>query len=165
MICSSNESRFVLRIYLSLQSHKEPSYGWNYLLDRVPKQEHTGIFAFWSQCSDIPSFTYPDTFRSRFILSANPGCHVVWLRLHCACKKMLPRNRSGICNWNHCPQCLDPDLTDTVCDRGIEYTPRDFAYFRARWSCEILSEILKERDQTSCTAETVSRWMRRLGFV
>lgn len=63
------------------------------------------------------------------------------------------------------PRSLDSDLTDTICDWVVEYTPQDFGYFRTRWSCEILSEILKEQTQTSCTGETVRRWMHRLGFV
>ena len=63
------------------------------------------------------------------------------------------------------PGNLEPELTETVCHWVVEYTPQDFGYFRTRWSCEILSEILQEQKIAACTGETVRRWMHRLGFV
>jgi transposase len=44
-------------------------------------------------------------------------------------------------------------------------TPRDFGYFRSRWSCEVLTEMLKERQQIRLSRETVRRALRDLGFV
>lgn len=44
-------------------------------------------------------------------------------------------------------------------------TPRDFGYFRSRWSSELLAEMLKERQQIRLSRETVRRALRELGFV
>ena len=44
-------------------------------------------------------------------------------------------------------------------------TPQDFGYFRTRWSCEILSELLLEQESVVCSSETVRRWMQHFGFV
>lgn len=44
-------------------------------------------------------------------------------------------------------------------------TPEDFGYFRTRWSCECLAEVLAWETGTSLSAETVRRWLRRAGFV
>lgn len=44
-------------------------------------------------------------------------------------------------------------------------TPGDFGYFRSRWSCETLAEVLAWEAGVSKSAETVRRGLRRLGFV
>src|SRR5262245_4196272 len=43
-------------------------------------------------------------------------------------------------------------------------TPEDFGYFRTRWSCECLAEVLAWKSGPSLSAETVRRWLRRAGF-
>jgi transposase len=44
-------------------------------------------------------------------------------------------------------------------------TPEDFGYFRRRWSCETLAEVLAWEAGVRKSAETVRRGLRRLGFV
>ena len=44
-------------------------------------------------------------------------------------------------------------------------TPGDFGYFRRRWSCETLAEVLAWEAGVRVSAETVRRVLRRLGFV
>ena len=44
-------------------------------------------------------------------------------------------------------------------------TPEDFGYFRRRWSCETLAEVLAWETGTRKSAETVRRGLHQLGFV
>lgn len=44
-------------------------------------------------------------------------------------------------------------------------TPEDFGYFRTRWSCDILAEVLAWETGIRLNGETVRRGLRRLGFV
>lgn len=44
-------------------------------------------------------------------------------------------------------------------------TPRDFGYFRSRWSCELLAEVLAWRGGPRLSRETIRRGLRRLQFV
>jgi transposase len=44
-------------------------------------------------------------------------------------------------------------------------TPADFGYFRTRWSCDTLAEVLAWEAGVRKSAETVRRGLRRLGFV
>jgi putative transposase len=44
-------------------------------------------------------------------------------------------------------------------------TPADFGYFRTRWSCETLAEVLAWEAGVRKSAETVRRGLHRLGFV
>ena len=44
-------------------------------------------------------------------------------------------------------------------------TPEDFGYFRTRWSCETLAEVLAWHADVRTSAETVRRGLKRLGFV
>jgi putative transposase len=44
-------------------------------------------------------------------------------------------------------------------------TPEDFGYFRSRWSCETLAEVLAWETSTRLSGETVRRGLRRAGFV
>jgi transposase len=47
----------------------------------------------------------------------------------------------------------------------IAHTPRDFGFFRSRWSCALLALLLSEKQGLRLSAETVRRGMHRLGFV
>jgi putative transposase len=44
-------------------------------------------------------------------------------------------------------------------------TPADFGYFRRRWSCETLAEVLAWEAGVRVSGETVRRVLRRLGYV
>lgn len=44
-------------------------------------------------------------------------------------------------------------------------SPAEFGFHRTRWSCEMLSLVLKEQEGIERSAETVRRGMKRLGFV
>jgi putative transposase len=46
-----------------------------------------------------------------------------------------------------------------------EKTPEDFGYFRTRWSCETLAEVLAWEKGVSLSAETIRRGLHRAGFV
>jgi hypothetical protein len=54
------------------------------------------------------------------------------------------------------------EWSDTFCN--CDFTPRDLGYFRTRWSCEILSEVLREQKIVACSGKTVRRWMHRFEF-
>lgn len=43
--------------------------------------------------------------------------------------------------------------------------PADFGYFRSRWSCETLAEVLAWEANTRRSAETIRRGLHRLGYV
>jgi putative transposase len=44
-------------------------------------------------------------------------------------------------------------------------TPEDFGYYRRRWSCEALAEVLAWELNVRVSAETVRRMLHRLGYV
>jgi transposase len=44
-------------------------------------------------------------------------------------------------------------------------TPRDFGFFRSRWSCAVIVLLLKEDYQVSTSAETIRRWLHRQQLV
>lgn len=44
-------------------------------------------------------------------------------------------------------------------------TPQDFGYFRQRWTCDMLAEVLAWEEDIRLSAETVRRGLRRAGFV
>jgi putative transposase len=46
-----------------------------------------------------------------------------------------------------------------------EKTPEDFGYFRSRWSCATLAEVLAWETGASLSAETIRRGLHRAGFV
>ncbi|MFO0916947.1 MAG: winged helix-turn-helix domain-containing protein [Planctomycetaceae bacterium] len=46
-----------------------------------------------------------------------------------------------------------------------EHTPQDFGYFRSRWSCEILANLLAWETGLRLSGETIRRGLKRLGFV
>ena len=45
------------------------------------------------------------------------------------------------------------------------FTPRDFGFFRSRWSCALLALLLWERERLRLSPETVRRGLQQLGFV
>ena len=47
----------------------------------------------------------------------------------------------------------------------LHKTPRDFGFFRTRWSCALLALLLWEKEGIRVSAETVRRGMRRMEFV
>ncbi len=47
----------------------------------------------------------------------------------------------------------------------VSFTPRDFGFFRSRWSCELLALLLWERESVRLSPETVRRGMHRMEFV
>jgi putative transposase len=47
----------------------------------------------------------------------------------------------------------------------LHKTPRDFGYFRSRWTCELLAELLGQRHGIDLSGETVRRGLHELGFV
>ena len=48
---------------------------------------------------------------------------------------------------------------------ALTATPRDFGYFRSRWSCELLAEVLAWQTGERLSRETIRRGLRRLEFV
>ena len=46
----------------------------------------------------------------------------------------------------------------------LHQTPRDFGYFRSRWTCELFAELLREEHGIKVSGETVRRGLHRLGF-
>jgi putative transposase len=46
----------------------------------------------------------------------------------------------------------------------MNWTPEDFGYFRRRWSCETLAEVLAWETGVRLSAETIRRGLHRLGF-
>jgi putative transposase len=47
----------------------------------------------------------------------------------------------------------------------LSFTPKDFGFFRSRWSCELLALLLREREGIHLSPETVRRGMHRMEFV
>jgi putative transposase len=47
----------------------------------------------------------------------------------------------------------------------LHHTPRDFDFFRSRWSCALLALLLWERHRLRLSPETVRRGLRRMEFV
>jgi transposase len=47
----------------------------------------------------------------------------------------------------------------------LSFTPRDFGFFRSRWSCELLASMLWERENIRLSPETVRRGLHRMEFV
>jgi transposase len=47
----------------------------------------------------------------------------------------------------------------------LAQTPRDFGYFRTRWSCAMVAELLREQHRVRFSRESVRRAMHALGFV
>ena len=56
-----------------------------------------------------------------------------------------------------------PDWADNLIG-WLKMTPRDFGYFRSRWSCEILAEVLAWEKGIRRSGEAVRRCLHQLGF-
>jgi putative transposase len=47
----------------------------------------------------------------------------------------------------------------------IAHTPRDFGFFRSRWSCAVLAMLLWEQQRVRLSPETVRRGLHEMGYV
>jgi hypothetical protein len=47
----------------------------------------------------------------------------------------------------------------------LQFTPRDFGFFRARWSCGLLAMLLWEKQGLRLSPETIRRGLHRMEFV
>jgi len=47
----------------------------------------------------------------------------------------------------------------------LQFTPRDFGFFRARWSCGLLALLLWEQHRLRLSPETIRRGLHRMEFV
>jgi putative transposase len=47
----------------------------------------------------------------------------------------------------------------------VNHTPRDFGFFRSRWSCALLALLLWERHRLRISPETIRRGLHRMDFV
>jgi putative transposase len=47
----------------------------------------------------------------------------------------------------------------------VNHTPRDFDFFRSRWSCALLAMLLWEQHRVRLSSETVRRGLHQMGFV
>jgi putative transposase len=47
----------------------------------------------------------------------------------------------------------------------LQFTPRDFGFFRSRWSCELLALLLRDQHGLRFSAETIRRGLHRMNFV
>jgi putative transposase len=47
----------------------------------------------------------------------------------------------------------------------VNHTPRDFGFFRSRWSCALLALMLWEQHRVRLSPETVRRGLHQMGFV
>jgi len=52
-----------------------------------------------------------------------------------------------------------------VIRRITKYTPHDFDYFRTRWTCSVLSELLSWKKNVSVGRETIRRALHNAGYV
>ncbi len=59
----------------------------------------------------------------------------------------------------------EPAWLEDVLGWLVEKTPEDFGYFRSRWSCETLAEVLAWKKDVHVSAETVRRALHRVDFV
>jgi transposase len=58
-----------------------------------------------------------------------------------------------------------PDWHILLCQWLLTKTPRDFGFFRQRWSAALLAALLEEEHGIRLSAETVRRGLHALGFV
>jgi putative transposase len=60
---------------------------------------------------------------------------------------------------------VEPAWLEDILSWLVEKTPEDFGYFRSRWSCETLAEVLAWHKDVHVSAETVRRALHRVDFV
>lgn len=58
-----------------------------------------------------------------------------------------------------------PTWLRTVVRWVEQFTPQDFGFFRTRWSCEVLAELLAWETGVRHSAETIRRGLHAMGFV
>ncbi|WP_437221979.1 IS630 family transposase [Planctomicrobium sp. SH661] len=63
------------------------------------------------------------------------------------------------------PQHFTPAWMMNVLRWVTQHTPRDFGYFRSRWSCETLAHLLAFETGQRLSGETIRRGLHRLGLV
>ena len=60
--------------------------------------------------------------------------------------------------------CVVPSWWLVVARWLVNRTPRDFGFFRSRWSCAVLALLLWERNGVRLSPETVRRGLHHMGF-
>jgi transposase len=63
------------------------------------------------------------------------------------------------------PKRPEPSRLEGLLAGLLEKTPEDFGYFRSRWSCDTLAEVLAWENDIHVSAETVRRALHRANFV
>ena len=63
------------------------------------------------------------------------------------------------------PPPADAEWLPSVKDWLTNATPQDFGYFRQRWTCAMLAEVLAWEKGVHISAETIRRGLHRAGFV
>jgi len=63
------------------------------------------------------------------------------------------------------PKPPEPSLLDGLLGKLLDKTPEDFGYFRSRWSCDTLAEVLAWEHDIHVSAETIRRALHRANFV
>jgi putative transposase len=63
------------------------------------------------------------------------------------------------------PERPEPAWLESVLEWLLEKSPEDFGYFRSRWSCDTLAEVLAWEKDVHVSAETVRRALHRANFV
>jgi putative transposase len=63
------------------------------------------------------------------------------------------------------PTPPDHEWLPTVKEWLMDATPQDFGYFRQRWTCAMLAEVLRWEKDIDVSAETVRRGLHRTGYV
>jgi len=61
-------------------------------------------------------------------------------------------------------ECVIPYWKVAVVGWVQHTTPRDFGFFRSRWSCELLARVLEEQQGVELGGEAVRRALHELGF-
>jgi len=63
------------------------------------------------------------------------------------------------------PERPEPAWLEVLLEWLLEKSPEDFGYFRSRWSCDTLAEVLAWEKDIHVSAETVRRALHRANFV
>jgi transposase len=63
------------------------------------------------------------------------------------------------------PSSPEPDWLPTIQQWLKDKTPQDFGYFRQRWTCAMLAEVLAWEHDIRVSTESVRRALHRAGFV
>ena len=79
--------------------------------------------------------------------------------------KLFTQGRVAAVLKQQSPQRSCPAWMMTVLRWVSHHTPRDFGYFRSRWSCETLAHLLAFETGLRLSGETIRRGLHRLGLV